>query len=83
MRGEMSSVTYYVVLPFVRTDEGTLIPGEAIEAQNEHQAKARARALSATVAGAIAFSRKGDADLGDYEPAEILARYGDTPDEVD
>lgn len=83
MRAAMSAVTYYVALPFLRTEEGTLVPGEAIEAQNEQQAKSRARAMSVSVAGAIAFSRKGDADLGDFEPAEILARYGDTPDEVD
>jgi hypothetical protein len=79
----MSTMTYYVALPFIRTDEGTLVPGEGVEAQNEHQAKSKARAMAATAAGAIAFSRKGDPDLGNYEPAEIIARYGETPDELD
>jgi hypothetical protein len=36
-----------------------------------------------TQPNAIAFSRKGDPDLGDFEPAEILARFGETPDELE
>ncbi|WP_281411717.1 hypothetical protein [Starkeya sp. ORNL1] len=35
----MPTITYYVVLPFVRADDGTLVPDEGIEAQNEHQAR--------------------------------------------
>lgn len=79
----MASMTYYVVLPFVRNGEGDLVPGEAIEAQSAAAARLKAQIVAATNAGAIAFSRKGNPDLGEFEPAEILARVGETADEVD
>ncbi len=39
--------------------------------------------MTATAVGAIAFSRKAILTSGDYEPAEILARFGETPDEME
>ncbi len=32
-------------------------------------------------AGAIAFSRAGDPKTGEFEPAEVLKRFGDVPAE--
>ena len=32
-------------------------------------------------AGVIAFSRTGDIDLGDYDDAIMIAKYGDLPDD--
>jgi hypothetical protein len=34
-----------------------------------------------TNAGAVAFSRTGDPNLGDFEDAVILKAYGEVPDE--
>jgi hypothetical protein len=55
------SLTYYVALPFVRSDDGTA-PGQAMECQSEGQALSRAGAMSRDPAnaGAIAFKRSGD-----------------------
>lgn len=79
----MSAVTYYAVLPFVRDEEGNLCPGEPIECQSAHGASSRARAVAATKAGAIAFSRTGDPNIGEFADAVILARVGDVPTDLE
>jgi hypothetical protein len=33
------------------------------------------------IAGAVAFSRQGNADLGEYEDAVILKVFGDLPED--
>ena len=76
-------VTYYVALPFVLSDEGDLVSGEAKDFQSSSSALRAAQLMAKTNAGAIAFSRTGDPALGEFEPAVILARYGETPDEVE
>ena len=76
----MASVTYYVVLPFVRNEEGELVAEEAIEMQSATSAASKALVLSARKAGAVAFSRTGDPSQGEFEPAVVIARYGEAPD---
>ena len=73
----MPSVTYHVVVPFDRNEEGDLVPGEAKEAPNGDMAKRRAQALAATHAGALAFSRTGDPDSGDFADAVVTAVFGE------
>ena len=58
-------VTYYVVVPFGRDDDGNLAPLEAIEAPHADAARRRAQAVAAKHGGAIAFSRTGDLIAGD------------------
>ena len=41
-----------------------------------------ARALAAKEAGAVAFSRSGDPDLGEFAEAVVLYRGGEVPDEI-
>lgn len=79
----MASVTYFVALPYVLSDEGELVAGEPVECQSANSARMAAVRLSKTNAGAIAFSRTGDPSVGEFEPAKIIDRFGDTPDEVD
>lgn len=79
----MAAVTYYVALPFVRSDEGDLVAGTPVECQSVNGARMMAVRLSTTHAGAIAFSRTGDPRKGDFEPAAIIDRYGETPDDVE
>jgi hypothetical protein len=57
----MSEVTYYVVLPFVASDDG-IAAGELTECLNPYAAVMRAEALSRKKGhvGAVAFSRTGD-----------------------
>ena len=75
----MANLTYYVVLAFIHDADGELIAEEAMEAPNEHAAISRARSIADRKAGAIAFRRTGDRDLGEFADAVILGRYGETP----
>lgn len=79
----MASTTYYVALPFVASEDGP-VPGEAVECQSSSSAKATARALShnAQNVGAIAFQRTGDPDEGEFGDAEIIERFGETPQDL-
>lgn len=85
----MSRITYYVVLPFIRTLDGDLFGIEAEEAPDLAKAKFRARDLvgktrdEQVIVGAIAFSRSGDPQFGDFEDAVIIARYGETPEDLE
>jgi hypothetical protein len=78
------AVTYYVALPFVRTEEG-LAPGEAQEMPNETAAIRRAEAMSrdAANAGALAFKRSGDPNIGSFADATILKTFGEVPENLD
>jgi len=64
---------YFVALPFVHVDGG-LAPGEAVECAHAAAAIRRAEAFAAIEgnAGAVAFSRQGSAELGEFEDAVIL-----------
>lgn len=72
----MASTTYYVVVPFNRDDEGTLVPGEAAEAPNGDRARRLAQGMAEKNAGAIAFSRTGDPDNGEFGDAQVIAVFG-------
>ena len=71
------AITYHVVVPFGRSEDGDLVPLEPMEAPNGESARRRAQAAAAKHAGAIAFSRTGDPDSGDFSDATILATYGE------
>lgn len=78
------SVTYYVAIPFVRSEEGERVPGEAVEVHGGAPAAiSKAGQLSTKNVGAIAFVRTGDPAIGEFQPAIILARYGEAPDDVE
>lgn len=79
----MAKVTYYVVLPFLRNEDGDLAPGEAMEVPSAASARSRAAAALGKYAGAVAFSRTGDPQLGDFDDAVVLGRFGETPDGLD
>jgi hypothetical protein len=78
------AVTYYVALPFLRTDEG-VAAGEAQEMPNEGAAIRRAESMSrdATNAGALAFKRSGDPNMGNFNDATILKSFGEVPANLD
>lgn len=79
----MASITYYAAIPFVQNDDGELFAGEAKEAPNEHLAKRHASSMvGVNCIGAVAFSRTGDPSTGEFEPAVILARYGNIPADI-
>jgi len=73
------SATYYVALPFVRTEEGDLVAGEAKECQSDFGARREAARMALTHAGAVAFSRTGDPGTGEFADAVVLQSYGQAP----
>jgi hypothetical protein len=78
------AVTYYVALPFMRTEEG-VAPGEGQEMPNERAAIRRAEAMSRDPAnaGALAFKRSGDPGMGNFDDASILMSFGEVPKNLD
>jgi hypothetical protein len=78
----MGSVTYYVAMAFERTEEGELVALDPTESQSSTQAISRARSLAMTKAGAVAFSRTGDPDIGEFADAVVLFTAGEVPDEL-
>ncbi|MFC2248781.1 hypothetical protein ACETRX_04070 [Labrys portucalensis] len=85
----MAKVTYYVVLPFIRNEEGDLFAIEAEEALDVAKAKFRAFNMVGhkrgddVIVGAIAFSRTGDPATGDFGDALILSRHGEAPENLE
>jgi hypothetical protein len=78
------SVTYYVALPFLKTEEG-VAPGEAQKMPNESAAIRRAEAMShdPAHADALAFKRSGDPNMGNFNDATILKSFGEVPKNLD
>ena len=60
-------------------DTGELLAEAGREAQNEHSAMSRARALVGRKAGTVAFRRASDPALGDFDDTVIAGRCGETP----
>jgi hypothetical protein len=71
------NVTYYVVVPFDRNDEGDLTAGEAEEVPSATAAERQAQSIARTHAGAVAFSRAGDPSIGEFQDAISLAQFGE------
>jgi hypothetical protein len=78
------SVTYYVALPFVRTEDG-IAAGQAQEMPNEPAAIRKAEVMSRDPAniGALAFKRTGDPNMGNYGDATVLKAFGEVPENLD
>lgn len=77
------TLSYFVAMPFIRANDGAIMPGEAIECPNAAIAVLQAEALSQRTGnvGAIAFSRTAD-DVGIFSDAVILTKFGDVPSDL-
>jgi hypothetical protein len=78
------SVTYYVALPFVKTEDGSAA-GQATECQSAPEAMRKAEIMSRDPlnAGAVAFRRSGDPNQGSFDDAIILKAFGEVPANLD
>ena len=72
-------VMCYVALPFVRNEEGDLVPGDAQDRQSAAAAERLARRRAGVADGAVAFSRTGDPATGDFDDAVVIRAVGDVP----
>ena len=73
------SITYFVALPFVVSDDGDLVAGEAQDRQTASAAVRAAEQMSRASAGAVAFSRTGDPATGEFEDAVVIREFGEVP----
>ncbi len=78
----MSEITYFAVLPFSRTEGGGFLAEAAIEVRSAAQATATASRMAGLERGAIAFSKTGNPQLGEWADAVILGRFGNVPDDL-
>ena len=78
----MSNITYYVSIAFERDEQGDLVALEPQESQTPSAAIARARSLAHSKAGAMAFSRTGDPNIGEFADAVVLFRQGDVAEDA-
>ncbi len=75
-------ITYHVVQSFQQLQDGW-IADEPWSGPSADSVRAKAAALAGMRAYVVAFSRTGDAQLGDFEAPIILAEYGVPPPEND
>ena len=70
----MASITYYVVLAFVRNEEGEgeLIAEAPAQMPSSRAATSRVRSLASSKVGVIAFARSGDPEVGEFADAVVL-----------
>jgi hypothetical protein len=73
----MSAITYYVALPFTRSEDGDMVAGIPHEYSSPLNAIHAARRLASDGAGAIAFSRSGDPQTGEFTDAVVLQVFGE------
>lgn len=77
----MAQMSYFVVQPFEVGGRGQILRCPPVQAQNAGHAERLAMRL-AERGGAIAFSRTGDPQLGEFSDAEVLGCWGQVPDEA-
>jgi hypothetical protein len=80
----MADITYYVALPFLHDDSGSLAAGAAEECQSASGAIRRAEVLSRAPGsiGALAFSRTGDPMMGEFSDAQVIRAFGEVPTDL-
>jgi hypothetical protein len=71
------NVTYYVAVPFDRTEEGELVADDLQEATSALAALRAAWLMAHQHAGAVALSRTGEPSTGEFQDAVILAQFGE------
>ncbi|MGU3560553.1 hypothetical protein [Methylobacterium radiotolerans] len=78
----MANKTTFIVQTF-ELKRKRLVPGDRQPAPTDHGARKRAEALSARKPGAAALKVAADDETGELESIEILAKFGDVPDDFE
>ncbi len=80
----MAQETVYIVQAFRAGRGARLIAEPSVACKSEMTARRTAERLAQTRVGVIAWSRTGDAELGDFdEDPVVLFRAGRLPEELD
>ena len=78
-----NQTTYYAVQPFENVPRGKSKVLAPIVVSSSGEAVRRAERVAKERGGAIAFSRSGDMEFGDFDEPVILGRFGDVPREFE
>ncbi len=78
-----NQTTYYAVQPFENAPRGRSKVLQPIVVASSGEAVRRAERVAKERGGAIAFSRTGDPEWGDFGDPLILARFGEVPREFE
>ena len=80
----MSDVTYYVAMPFMIGEDGSLVAGNPEQCRDSAAALRRAEILTHVAGhiGAVAFSRSGDPMTGEFGDAKLIRKFGDVPEDL-
>jgi hypothetical protein len=75
----LATVTYFVALAFMRSEDGDIVACEPKEAHSADQAIRMANSLAKIRpnCGAVAFSRTGDPAIGEFDEAVVLKKVGE------
>jgi hypothetical protein len=78
----MTEITQFIVVPYDYAD-GVIVAGEPITCPSPVDAIQRAQGLWKTFghAGAVAFSRTSDFEMGVFNVRKVLRRFGQVPSE--
>jgi hypothetical protein len=78
----MAEIVHFMVVPFDYVGDD-IVAGEPVRCPSPAEAIQRAQALWKTFghAGAIAFSRTSDFEIGKFDDRQILRRFGQVPGE--
>ena len=77
----LKSTTLHVLMAFERGEDGELRPAfEAQQMPSEHAAVSRAKLMSRSYAGVIAWSRPARPNEGEFGESIILYQHGDVPE---
>jgi hypothetical protein len=81
--GEAVVFIHYTALPFVRLENGGLVPGEPVECPHLSAVIRRADAMfhNEANAGAAVLAHIDSPGLDDFEQPMILKTFGDVPDD--
>ncbi|SDR63919.1 hypothetical protein SAMN05519103_09182 [Rhizobiales bacterium GAS113] len=77
----MANIIYFLVLAFSRTEEHEFRAEAAIKALSKEHARSAAAHLADYGRGTVAFSIAGEPSTAKWEDPEIIARFGDLPDD--
>lgn len=73
---------YFVVQSFTKGQRGGLRADLPVQAQNTAHARRMAERLAPNKELVVAFKREGDAISGEFDEAQLIAAFGDVPEEV-
>jgi len=78
----MTFTTFFTAMGVKKNAGGFFVAVDAVQLLSAADAIAAAERLAGRHMGAVAFSRQGDPDTGDFEVAIELAKFGALPEDL-